>query len=66
MNENDEDSIIGKEGPILGSRFLTNFIAGGSAASIAVTAMAPLERVKLVLQTQHGAINIPPEKRYTG
>eukprot|EP00659_Diplonema_papillatum_P017490 gene17490-26911_t len=34
------------------TQFLTDFLIGGVSASIAKTATAPIERVKLVIQTQ--------------
>lgn len=46
--------------------FIRDFLAGGISASISVTAMAPLERIKLILQTQHISIQITEDKRYKG
>lgn len=46
--------------------FAKDFIAGGVAAAISKTAVAPIERVKLLLQVQHISTQIPPEQRYKG
>lgn len=41
--------------------FIVDFLAGGVSGSVAKTIAAPIERVKLLLQTQSGA-----DKKYTG
>jgi len=46
--------------------FLKDFIAGGVAAAISKTAVAPIERVKLLLQVQHISKQITEEQRYKG
>lgn len=46
--------------------FLIDFLAGGLSAAVAKTAVAPLERVKLLLQVQHTSKQIRPEQRYKG
>lgn len=46
--------------------FLVDFLAGGLSAAIAKTAVAPLERVKLLLQVQHTSKQIKPDERYKG
>lgn len=46
--------------------FLKDFIAGGVAAAISKTAVAPIERVKLLLQVQHASKQISPDKMYKG
>lgn len=46
--------------------FLKDFIAGGVAAAISKTAVAPIERVKLLLQVQHASKQISPDKHYKG
>lgn len=46
--------------------FLKDFLAGGIAAAISKTAVAPIERVKLLLQVQHISKNIPPDQQYKG
>ncbi|CAG2059435.1 unnamed protein product [Timema podura] len=46
--------------------FVKDFLAGGIAAAVAKTAVAPIERVKLLLQVQHVSKQIPIEKQYKG
>uniref|UniRef100_A0A1B6DAI9 ADP/ATP translocase n=1 Tax=Clastoptera arizonana TaxID=38151 RepID=A0A1B6DAI9_9HEMI len=46
--------------------FMKDFVAGGVAAAISKTTVAPIERVKLLLQVQHISKQIPPEQRYKG
>uniref|UniRef100_A0A8B9N5B8 ADP/ATP translocase n=1 Tax=Accipiter nisus TaxID=211598 RepID=A0A8B9N5B8_9AVES len=46
--------------------FLKDFLAGGIAAAISKTAVAPIERVKLLLQVQHASKQITAEKQYKG
>ncbi|XP_014467857.1 PREDICTED: ADP,ATP carrier protein-like [Dinoponera quadriceps] len=46
--------------------FLVDFLAGGISAAVSKTAVAPLERVKLLLQVQHVSKQIKPEERYKG
>lgn len=48
------------------SAFLKDFIAGGVSAAVSKTAMAPMERVKLILQVQHVSKQISEDKRYKG
>lgn len=52
--------------PIDVSSFLKDFIAGGVAAAISKTTVAPIERVKLLLQVQHASKQISPDKHYKG
>uniref|UniRef100_A0A671R9S8 ADP/ATP translocase n=1 Tax=Sinocyclocheilus anshuiensis TaxID=1608454 RepID=A0A671R9S8_9TELE len=42
------------------------FLAGGVAAAISKTAVAPIERVKLLLQVQHASRQITVETQYKG
>lgn len=49
-----------------GGSFLTDFLAGGISAAVAKTAVAPIERVKLLLQVQQISKQIPEEQRYKG
>ncbi|XP_054730290.1 ADP,ATP carrier protein-like [Anastrepha obliqua] len=46
--------------------FLKDFMAGGVSAAIAKTAMAPIERVKLLLQVQAISKQISADKQYKG
>uniref|UniRef100_A0A3B5M9T8 ADP/ATP translocase n=1 Tax=Xiphophorus couchianus TaxID=32473 RepID=A0A3B5M9T8_9TELE len=46
--------------------FAKDFLAGGIAAAISKTAVAPIERVKLLLQVQHASKQITADKQYKG
>lgn len=46
--------------------FAKDFLAGGVSAAVSKTAVAPIERVKLLLQVQHISKQIKPEDRYKG
>ncbi|KAM8940142.1 ADP/ATP translocase 1 [Pelodytes ibericus] len=46
--------------------FLKDFLAGGIAAAISKTAVAPIERVKLLLQVQHVSKQIAVDAQYKG
>jgi len=46
--------------------FMKDFIAGGVSAAISKTAVAPIERVKLLLQVQHVSKQIAADQRYKG
>ncbi|KAI9222738.1 mitochondrial carrier domain-containing protein [Blastocladiella britannica] len=48
------------------TKFLTDLASGGTAGAIAKTLTAPIERVKLILQTQDSNPHLPAEKRYKG
>ncbi|KPJ00584.1 PREDICTED: ADP,ATP carrier protein-like [Papilio xuthus] len=48
------------------SAFLKDFLAGGISAAVSKTAVAPIERVKLLLQVQHVSKQIAADKRYKG
>lgn len=47
------------------SKFLFDFLLGGTAGAIAKTVAAPIERVKLLLQTQHNNPKLA-SRPYTG
>ncbi|GBG88409.1 hypothetical protein CBR_g47108 [Chara braunii] len=46
--------------------FVIDLLAGGVSGGISKTAVAPIERVKLLLQTQGSNKQLSPDKRYTG
>lgn len=46
--------------------FLSDLILGGTSGVIAKTLCAPLERVKIVLQTQGANAQLAGSKQYTG
>jgi len=46
--------------------FVVNFLAGGVSAAVSKTIVAPIERVKLLLQVQYANPNIPKEQQYNG
>merc|ERR1712142_341093 len=46
--------------------FLKDFLAGGISAAISKTAVAPIERVKLLLQVQHVSQQISAANQYKG
>lgn len=52
--------------PIDAVSFMKDFIAGGVAAAISKTTVAPIERVKLLLQVQHASKQISVDKQYKG
>jgi solute carrier family 25 (mitochondrial adenine nucleotide translocator), member 4/5/6/31 len=46
--------------------FVKDFAAGGISAAVSKTAVAPIERVKLLLQVQHISKQIAADKQYKG
>jgi solute carrier family 25 (mitochondrial adenine nucleotide translocator), member 4/5/6/31 len=46
--------------------FLVDFMIGGVSAAVSKTVVAPIERVKLLLQVQDANKKIAPENRYNG
>lgn len=46
--------------------FLQDFLVGGISAAISKTAVAPIERVKLLLQNQAASTQITADKQYKG
>ena len=46
--------------------FLFDFLVGGVSAAVSKTVVAPIERVKLLLQVQYANKNIPENERYKG
>lgn len=77
MSSKEKDKGKGKEQPGAGEQkekkkekdlasFVKDFVAGGISAAVAKTAVAPIERVKLLLQVQQISKQIPEEQRYKG
>lgn len=54
----------GKRDPVLS--FFIDLAAGGTAGGLSKTVVAPIERVKLILQTQDASTQITKENRYKG
>lgn len=46
--------------------FAKDFMAGGISAAVSKTAVAPIERVKLILQVQAASTQIAADKQYKG
>ncbi|RKP10602.1 ADP/ATP translocase [Thamnocephalis sphaerospora] len=46
--------------------FVTDLLAGGISAAVSKTAVAPIERVKLLLQVQAASTQIAADKQYKG
>merc|ERR1711887_118984 len=46
--------------------FLQDFVAGGISAAVSKTCVAPIERVKLLLQVQHASKQISKDMQYKG
>lgn len=46
--------------------FAKDFIAGGVSAAVSKTAVAPIERIKLLLQVQHSSKQIAVDQQYKG
>ncbi|KAL3069747.1 hypothetical protein niasHS_015981 [Heterodera schachtii] len=55
-----------KSGGFNTKKFLLDLASGGTAAAVSKTAVAPIERVKLLLQVQDASIHITADKRYKG
>jgi solute carrier family 25 (mitochondrial adenine nucleotide translocator), member 4/5/6/31 len=52
--------------PAKKKKFLVDFMIYGVSAAVSKTAVAPIERVKLLLQVQDAKKNILLENRYVG
>jgi len=52
--------------PFDATGFMKDFIAGGIAAAVSKTSVAPIERVKLLLQVQHVSKQIAKDQQYKG
>ncbi|KAL3092275.1 hypothetical protein niasHT_028153 [Heterodera trifolii] len=59
----EKDVPLAFSGP---AKFVSNALAGGTAAVVTKTAIAPIERVKLLLQAQDASAHITADKRYKG
>ena len=46
--------------------FVLDFVAGGISAAVSKTVVAPLERVKILLQIQDAHKHIPKDQQYKG
>ena len=46
--------------------FILDFVAGGISAAVSKTVVAPLERVKILLQIQDAQKFIPKDQQYKG
>lgn len=46
--------------------FVQDFLIGGISAAVSKTAVAPIERVKLLLQVQDSSKSIKPEDKFKG
>ncbi|KAL3069744.1 hypothetical protein niasHS_015978 [Heterodera schachtii] len=55
-----------KSGGFNTKKFLLDLASGGTAAAVSKTAVAPIERVKLLLQVQDASIHITADKSYKG
>lgn len=47
-------------------KFAIDLLIGGVSATVSKTAVAPIERVKILLQVQYSHKDIPADKRYNG
>ncbi|KAJ8668527.1 hypothetical protein QAD02_010190 [Eretmocerus hayati] len=56
----------GGSGGGAGKSFMVDFLAGGVSAAVSKTAVAPIERVKLLLQVQHTSKQIKKDQQYKG
>ena len=60
------DHIIVFKMPVDMVSFMKDFLAGGISAAVSKTAVAPIERIKLLLQVQHASKQITADKQYKG
>merc|ERR1712051_1027676 len=58
--------LAGKEIVIMSKDFMLDFIAGGISAAVSKTVVAPLERVKILLQIQDASKHIAIDQQYKG
>jgi solute carrier family 25 (adenine nucleotide translocator) protein 4/5/6/31 len=57
---------MGEGSEIKTGNFMLDFVLGGVSAAISKTAVAPIERVKLLLQTQDASSQIKGDMKYKG
>lgn len=57
---------MSEEGGKKTGNFMVDFFIGGVSAAVSKTLVAPIERVKLLLQVQDANKNIAADKRYKG
>jgi len=57
---------MGEESSAKTGNFALDFMLGGVSAAVSKTAVAPIERVKLLLQTQDASSQIKGDKKYKG
>jgi len=57
---------MGQDKGFNANKFFIDLATGGTAAAISKTAVAPIERVKLLLQVQDASTTIAVDKRYKG
>jgi len=50
-----------KKKPAPKKNFLVDFLTGGISAAVSKTIVAPIERVKMLLQVQEVVKDLPPE-----
>lgn len=66
MSEGGEKKKSGKEKGFDSRKFFIDLATGGTAAAVSKTAVAPIERVKLLLQVQDVNAAIAADQRYKG
>jgi len=66
MSEGGEPKKAAKKGGFDPMSFAQDFVAGGIAAAVSKTTVAPIERVKLLLQVQAVSKQIAKENQYKG
>jgi len=57
---------MGEGSEIKTGNFMLDFVLGGVSAAVSKTAVAPIERIKLLLQTQDANAKITADKKYKG
>jgi len=57
---------MGEGSEIKTGNFMLDFVLGGVSAAVSKTAVAPIERIKLLLQTQDANAKITGDKKYKG